>query len=87
MISSPARNRTKIVATVGPACDSVEMLTKLIEHGVNVFRINTAHGDRLTHARAVANIREASVRTGRGAGILVDLAGPKIRLGALFENP
>ncbi|MEZ6112820.1 MAG: pyruvate kinase [Pirellulaceae bacterium] len=87
MISSPARNRTKIVATVGPACDSVEMLTKLIEHGVNVFRINTAHGDRLTHERAVANIREASVRTGRVVGILVDLAGPKIRLGELFENP
>ena len=80
-------SRTKTVATVGPACNSVEMLTKLLHAGADVFRINMAHGSRESHTQAVADVRTASTQTGLPAGILVDLAGPKIRLGQLTQNP
>ncbi len=88
-MSRPRLNeaRTKIVATVGPACDSVEKLVELIEAGVDVFRINSAHGTLDQHAEKLANIRAASVRTGFPAGVLLDLAGPKIRLGQLPTEP
>ncbi|EMI42635.1 pyruvate kinase [Rhodopirellula sp. SWK7] len=79
--------RTKIVATVGPACDSVEQLADLIEEGVDVFRINSAHGTIEQHAQKLANIREASKQTGFPVGVLMDLAGPKIRLGELSAEP
>jgi pyruvate kinase len=81
------RARTKIVATVGPACNTPEMLAKLIEAGVSVFRINTAHGNEQQRDQVLANIRQASEISGRIVGVLVDLAGPKIRLGELFEDP
>ncbi|WP_404305441.1 pyruvate kinase [Neorhodopirellula lusitana] len=79
--------RTKIVATVGPACDSVERLCELIEAGVDVFRINSAHGTIEQHAEKLANIRTASIQTGFPVGVLLDLAGPKIRLGQLATEP
>lgn len=79
--------RTKIVATVGPACDSVEMLAELIEEGVDVFRINSAHGTIEQHAEKLANIRKASEISGFPVGVLLDLAGPKIRLGRLTTEP
>ncbi len=75
--------QTKIVATVGPACGDVEKLTELIRAGVDVFRVNTAHGGRAEHQRRVDEIREASRNAGRIVAILIDLAGPKIRLGEL----
>jgi pyruvate kinase len=78
---------TKIVATVGPACDTADKLAELIRAGVDVFRINTAHGKIPDHEAKVAAIREASERTGTHVGILLDLAGPKIRLGELIEDP
>ncbi|WP_164103865.1 pyruvate kinase [Candidatus Laterigemmans baculatus] len=78
---------TKIVATVGPACDTVERLVTLIEHGVDIFRINSAHGDREQHSRTLANIRAASAQVGYSVGVLLDLAGPKLRLGKLLEEP
>jgi pyruvate kinase len=81
------RARTKIVATVGPACGSVEMLVKLIQAGVSVFRINTAHGTLLERQQKLAAIREASTQSGWPVGILVDLAGPKMRLGELHTDP
>lgn len=85
---SPLKHaRTKTVATVGPASSSPEMLRKLLAAGVDVFRINMAHGSREAHTEAVKNIRAASTETGYPAGILVDLAGPKIRLGQLTQNP
>lgn len=76
-------SRTKIVATVGPACDGPDRLLDLIRAGVNVFRINTAHGSRAEHERRVHDIREAAQRDGDPIAILVDLAGPKMRLGEL----
>ncbi len=81
------RARTKIVATVGPASRSREMLAALVDAGVDVFRLNMAHGDRREHAQAVADIRQVSREAGRPVGILVDLAGPKIRLGQLLQDP
>ena len=78
---------TKIVATVGPACQEVDQLIDLIEAGADVFRINGAHGNRESHERILANIREASAQSGFQAGVLLDLAGPKIRLGQLLEEP
>jgi len=85
--ASERRARTKIVATVGPASQSGEMLVDLIQHGVDVFRVNTAHGERSQHEAIVAGIRQAAEQCGRPIGILVDLSGPKIRLGALFQDP
>ena len=81
------QSRTKTVATVGPASDSQEKLGELLLAGVDVFRINMAHGSRDSHSSAVENIRAASKETGLPAGILVDLAGPKIRLGQLTNDP
>lgn len=78
---------TKIVATVGPACDTAEKLAELIEAGVDVFRINSAHGTREQHAEALANIRQASELCGNSVGVLLDLSGPKLRLGQLAVDP
>ena len=85
---SPLKDaRTKTVATVGPACGSPEKLTELLRAGADVFRINMAHGSRESHEQSVKDIRQASEESGLPAGILVDLAGPKIRLGQLTQNP
>jgi pyruvate kinase len=74
---------TKIVATVGPASDSVERLGELIEAGVDVFRLNFSHGTHDTHAAVFGRIRDAARQAGRHVGILQDLSGPKIRTGPL----
>ena len=78
---------TKIVATVGPACDSVDKLADLILAGVDIFRINSAHGDRAQHENSLANIRAAGEKVGFPIGVLLDLSGPKIRLGQLQADP
>jgi pyruvate kinase len=81
------RTRTKIVATVGPASSSPEMLARLIHAGVDVFRLNMAHGGPELQQPHVDNIRSLSERIGEPIAILADLAGPKIRLGDLSEDP
>jgi pyruvate kinase len=78
--------RTKIVATVGPACDTVEILAELVNHGVDIFRINAAHGNQTDFARRLEQIREVRKITGFPVGVLLDLAGPKIRLGAVTNG-
>jgi pyruvate kinase len=75
------KRRTKIVATIGPASSSPEMLEKLIDAGLNVTRLNFSHGDRADHEARVNLIREISARKGVTVGILQDLQGPKIRTG------
>jgi len=75
--------QTKIVATIGPASDSIDCLVKLIEAGVSVFRLNSAHNSIGTLNKTLASITRASSSTERYVGILLDLAGPKIRLGSL----
>ena len=81
------RARTKIVSTLGPASSNAEMIRTLILEGVDVFRINMAHGSREEHQSVFDRVREVSESVGRPVGILVDLAGPKIRLGELFSDP
>src|SRR6266571_4422746 len=73
--------RAKIVATVGPASESEEILTRLIEAGVDVFRLNFSHGSYEKHEAVFARIRALANRAGRPIAILQDLQGPKIRLG------
>jgi pyruvate kinase len=75
--------KTKIIATVGPACASFEMLNDLVRAGVDVFRLNFAHGTHEWLDVVVGHIRKVSAETGRPIGILGDLSGPKIRLGEL----
>ena len=81
--SSPhgAPVRTKIVATIGPASSGNAGVQSLIEAGVDVFRLNMAHGSVQEHTETLNTIRHASDQVGRPVGVLVDLAGPKIRLG------
>jgi pyruvate kinase len=74
---------TKIVATMGPACDDDAVLDEVISAGVDVVRLNFSHGTHETHATAVQRVRAAAARAGRHVAILQDLGGPKIRTGAL----
>ncbi len=78
--------RTKIVATIGPASSDRETLTRMIEAGLDVARLNFSHGDRELHAENARRIREAAGAVGRQVAILQDLPGPKIRIGALDED-
>src|SRR6516165_4580930 len=75
--------RTKIVATIGPASRSPEGLRQLIEAGVNVFRLNFAHGTHEEHAAVLAEIRRLSRQMDRHVAVLQDLCGPKMRLGTI----
>ena len=77
--------RAKIIATIGPSSNSKEMLSKLIEAGVNVCRINMSHGTYEAHAAVIKSIREASKESGYEVAILADLQGPKIRVDKLPE--
>lgn len=79
------RRRTKIIATLGPATASVEAIARLLEAGVNVFRLNMSHGDHDTHRQLIKNIRASIKATGMDAAIMVDLCGPRIRTGK-FKN-
>ena len=74
------QNHAKIVATVGPASNSKEMLTKLVQAGVNVFRLNFSHGEHSVHAEVIKKIREVNEELGSHVAILQDLKGPKIRV-------
>jgi pyruvate kinase len=76
---------TKIVATLGPATDPPEKLQRLFEAGVNIFRLNASHGTQDDHARRIQAVRQIALEGGFNVGILLDLQGPKIRLGT-FEN-
>ena len=80
------RARTKIVATVGPASSDMGKLTELLQAGVDTFRLNMAHAGLEEQQRHVDNIRALSEEIGEPIAILVDLAGPKIRLGELPDG-
>ena len=77
--------KAKIVATIGPASESDEILEQLIRAGMNVARLNFSHGSHDEHAERIARIRKFSERLGVSVGILQDLQGPKIRVGELPE--
>jgi len=71
--------KTKIVCTIGPASESIEKLTKLMEAGMNVTRLNFSHGDYEEHGARIKNIREAAEIAGKNIAILLDTKGPEIR--------
>src|SRR6185503_328150 len=77
--------KAKIVATVGPACTSEDILEKLVQAGMNVARMNFSHGTHEQHAQRISLIRGLSEKLGVSIGILQDLQGPKIRVGDLSE--
>ncbi|MBT4519683.1 MAG: pyruvate kinase [Halieaceae bacterium] len=78
--------RTKIVATIGPASGEPEMIEKLLDAGVNVFRLNFSHGSQEGHKKQTLIIREVLERKQMNAAILGDLQGPKIRIGDLSSE-
>ncbi len=78
--------KTKIVATMGPACDSVDSIKAMIQAGLNVCRINFSHGDHKTHGTTIDKIREADRQLGTNTSILADLQGPKLRVGRIKEG-
>jgi pyruvate kinase len=79
--------RAKIVGTLGPACASPERIAALVEAGLDVARLNMSHGTRDAHRQAYQAVRDASDAAGHSVGVLVDLQGPKIRLGAFAGGP
>ncbi len=79
--------RAKIVATLGPATESYEMIRAIIDAGVDVTRMNLSHGSYAEHEVRFANVRKAADDAGRAVAILVDLQGPKIRLGKFSDGP
>lgn len=82
----PKFNRTKIIATIGPATASYKMLKEIIIAGVDVCRLNFSHGKQEDHIQVIENIRKINAEMGCNVGILLDLQGPKLRIGAVVNN-
>src|SRR5947199_16196 len=80
-------HKTKIVATIGPASESPEMLARLIRAGMDVARLNFSHGNPSKHAEIIPRIRDAAREIGRRVAIMADLPGPKLRLGKIDPEP
>ena len=79
-------NKTKIVATVGPASNSKEMLKALIREGVDVFRLNFSHGTHEDHLKVIKAVRELNAELGTSVALLQDLQGPKIRVNEVEDG-
>jgi pyruvate kinase len=80
MTEKIAYNKTKIVATIGPASNSKEMLRALVKEGVDVFRLNFSHGTHADHQKVINSVREINEELGSTVALLLDLQGPKIRI-------
>ncbi|MDP6964184.1 MAG: pyruvate kinase, partial [Planctomycetota bacterium] len=80
MLEKPI-SRTKILATIGPACGSLAKVKSMIQAGVTAFRLNMSHGDDDTRQKYISYIKTARAELKRSVAILVDLRGPRIRLG------
>jgi len=78
----PRGRKVKILATLGPASRSPEMIARLLRAGADAFRVNMSHGDHATHAETIAAIRAVEKDLGRPVAVLCDLQGPKLRVGA-----
>jgi pyruvate kinase len=88
MMPSPLPpHKTRIVATIGPASRSPEMIERLIRAGMNIARLNFSHGDFAGHEEVIRTLRAAEAKTGRRVAILADLPGPKMRLGQIEPEP
>lgn len=79
-------HRTKIICTLGPATDRPDVLERLIGAGMDVARFNMSHGDHASHARRIRQVRELAQQAGHFVAVLVDLPGPKFRLGELRDG-
>ncbi|GAA2833678.1 pyruvate kinase [Kitasatospora paracochleata] len=82
-----AMRRAKIVCTLGPAADSYDQIKALVTAGMDIARLNLTHGSQLEHEERYRRVRKASDEAGRSVGVLVDLQGPKIRLGTFADGP
>ena len=80
-------NKTRIVATIGPASNAPEVLERMIRAGMNVARLNFSHGEFGTHRQNIENVRAASKSAGRPIAIMADLSGPKMRVGQIAAEP
>ena len=80
-------NKTKLVCTIGPASDSLEVLQRMIRAGMDVVRLNFSHGDFPSHAETIKKVRAASDAVGKRVAIMGDLPGPKMRIGQFVEEP
>lgn len=78
--------RAKIVCTIGPATESLENVQALVDAGMDVARLNRSHGDHKVHEEVYRNVRTAAEASGRAVAVLVDLQGPKIRLGRFING-
>ena len=79
-------HKTKIVATVGPACNTYDKLLALVTAGVNVFRLNFSHGTHEQHKLVIDFIKAINLNNGLNIAILCDLQGPKLRVGDIKDN-
>jgi len=80
-------HKTKIICTIGPASESTEVMTQMIEAGMNVARLNFSHGDFPAHKKVIENLRAAARSAGRRIAIMADLPGPKMRIGRIEPEP
>src|SRR5437762_2070307 len=78
--------KTKIIATVGPACNTYEKLLALVNEGVNVFRLNFSHGTHEQHLSVIQHIKKVNENFRLNIAILADLQGPKLRIGDIKDN-
>src|SRR5262252_5566868 len=79
--------KTRIIATIGPASNSVPVLEQMIRAGMNVARLNFSHGEFEVHRQNIEKIRAAARQAGCPVAIMADLAGPKLRVGMLGQEP
>src|ERR1043165_4144205 len=79
-------HKTKIIATVGPACNTYEKLLALVEEGVNVFRLNFSHGTHPQHLEVIEHVKKKNQNFLFNVAILADLQGPKLRVGEIKDN-
>ncbi len=79
--------KTKIVATIGPASESLEMMERLIRAGMSIARLNFSHGDFSGHGERIKKLRAAAAAVGRPIVIMADLPGPKMRIGSIAPDP
>ncbi|HEY6842955.1 MAG TPA: pyruvate kinase [Thermoanaerobaculia bacterium] len=87
MTAAFPEHKTKIVATIGPASESPDILVRLVRAGMNIARLNFSHGDFSRHAELIHRIRDAARTTTRRVAIMADLPGPKMRLGKIDPEP
>lgn len=77
---------TKIICTIGPACEKREVLESMIKAGMDIARLNFSHGSHDSHFQAIMNLRHAAYRTGKSIGIMADIQGPRIRISELSHK-